>query len=138
MTDALKEVMGSLIAVMRDETVLLKAGRAAEVRELAAAKLKLTAQLERLVAEAEREDPNWRERALGSDEGVVALVQELQAAAAENGRVLQRQIELSRELLDAIAAEAKRLAGTRSETYAATGGMRRTELPAPISIDASL
>ncbi|CAA9498771.1 MAG: hypothetical protein AVDCRST_MAG31-230 [uncultured Sphingomonas sp.] len=138
MTEALREVIGSLVAVMRDETALLQAGRSAEVRELAAAKLKLTARLEKLVAEAGREDANWRERMLEADSGLAALVRELQVAAAENGRMLQRRIELSRELLDAIAAEAKRLGGNRSETYAATGGVRRTELPAPISINASL
>ena len=138
MTEALREVIGSLVAVMRDETALLQVGRSAEVRELAAAKLKLTARLEKLVAEAGREDANWRERMLEADSGLAAMVRELQVAAAENGRMLQRRIELSRELLDAIAAEAKRLGGTRSETYAATGGVRRTELPAPISINASL
>lgn len=139
MSRALMTTLHSLLTITENETALLRSGRREEVGELAAAKLKLTAQLERQVAELERERADWRE-ALTAEEGeaLASAVAALKSASAENAAVLQRQIDLSRELLDAIAAEAKRLGGTRSETYAASGGLRRVELPAPISINASL
>lgn len=135
----LHDTLRSLTAIMTEETALLRIGRRDSVAELAAAKIKLTAQLERLVAEREREDAHWRERLEPEPAAELAeAIEGLQAAAAENAQVVRRQIDLSRELLDAIAAEARRLTGTTSETYAPQGTLRRLDLPAPISVNASL
>lgn len=139
MIDSLIQTMRSLVAVMDEETVLLRNGRRDAVGELAAAKLKLTAQLEKDVAERDRERRDWREQLdASSNEMLAEATDALQRSAAENASLLQRQIDLSRELLDAIAAEAKRLGGTQSETYAAGGALKRVDQPAPISINASL
>ena len=136
---AICETVEALLNIIEDESAHLKSGATHQVRELAAAKLKLTAQLEKLLAEQERTGPNWREL-LPHDEAsdLADAIRRLQAAAEENALLLKRHIELSRDLLGAIAAEAKRLAGTRSETYVASGDMRHLDLPAPISVNANL
>lgn len=139
MNEVLVETMRSLTGLMREESGLLTQGRRHEIAELAAAKLRLTAQLEKQVAAAERQDPDWQQRLGGKErDEFVAAVQAMQEEAAENGRRILRQIELSRELMEAIAAEAKRLGGTRSEVYGSAGAVQRSELPAPISINARL
>ncbi len=139
MSEAVLSTIHSLAALTRDETALLQAGQRDGVAELASAKLKLTASLEKQLAELCRQRAEWQSE-LDADErqALAEAVVELKVVSAENAIVLQRQIELSRELLDAIAAEAKRLGGTRSETYASSGGLRRLELPAPISVNATL
>ena len=139
MIDALLENIRSLVAIMDEETDLLTSGRRDAAAELAQAKLKLTAQLEKQIAERDRECLDWRERLDSADRDSLAKETDvLHRSAAENACVLQRQIELSRELLDAIAAEAKRLGGAQSETYAPGGALKRVDMPAPISINASL
>lgn len=88
---------------------------------------------------AQRVRPEWR-GSLASDErgALAASLEQLQQAAIANAGVLARHIDLSRELLDAISAEARRLSGTRTETYGASGGLRHLDLAAPISINTNL
>jgi hypothetical protein len=86
-----------------------------------------------------REQPEWRERLDPVDrEALTELLAELCEVSTENGAALERQIRLSVEMLDAIAAEAKRLSGTRSETYCIRGGVSRVDLATPISVNTQL
>lgn len=137
MTDGLLDIIQSLTRLMREETaLLLDAGPRRDLEALAGAKLRLTASLEAQLAARERAQPDAR-----GDEQADTLadaIREMQDVSAENARVLKRQIELSREMLDAIAAEAKRLAGSRTQTYGATGGVFRIDGSTPISVNTSL
>ena len=67
-----------------------------------------------------------------------ATVAMLRDASAVNADVLERQIELSTELMAAIAQEAQRLMGTRKAAYGAHGGLLGMDLPAPISLNTRL
>lgn len=139
MSVGLVEQLGSLVGIMRQENALLRDGRRGELAEIAAAKLRLTAELERGIAELSRSGADWQaELQSGDRAGFIQASAELQAVAADNAQLLRRQIELSRELMDAISAEAKRVVGTRSEVYGSGGGLQRTDLPAPIAVNASL
>jgi flagellar biosynthesis/type III secretory pathway chaperone len=136
-TDALLDIIQSLTRLMREETaLLLGAGPRRDLEALAGAKLRLTASLESQLATLDREQPDWR--ADGDADAFAGAIREMQDVSSENARVLKRQIELSREMLDAIAAEAKRLAGSRTQTYGATGGVFRIDGSTPISVNTSL
>ena len=130
----------SLITLMREETeLLLSPGPTQALEEIAAAKTRLIGRLEARTVQLEREQPGWREKMAPEDRHLLTeVLAELCDVSAENGKALDRQIRLSVEMLDAIAAEAKRLSGTRSETYCALGGVSRIELATPISINTQL
>ncbi len=130
----------SLTAIMVEETTRLQApGRHRDFTEMAAAKMKLAAELEAEAAARERTGDDWL-AALGEDarEKLAAAVKDLGIAAAENARVLERQIDLSTEMMAAVAAEARRLTGSRSAIYGARGRVARSCAAAPISVNASL
>ena len=139
MSVGLVALIGSLVGIMQEENEVLRAGRRGELAELAAAKLRLTAELERSIAQLTRQGANWQaELPVEERSAFIQASADLQAVAAENAQLLRRQIELSRELMNAIAAEAKRVVGTRSEVYGSGGGLQRSDLPAPIAVNASL
>ena len=139
MIGELQDTMTSLTALMNEEVTLLGSGGDARLAAVAAAKARVTAALESQIAVLERIEPEWRTD-LGADErtALAASLDQLQQAAIANAGMLARHIDLSRELLDAISAEAGRLSGTRTETYQASGGLRQIELPVPIAINTSL
>lgn len=133
------DIIHSLTSLMLDETRLLSTGRRAELGELAAAKLRLTARLEKEVAARERDDARWQERLPAEEQATLAqAIEGMQQAATENGQHLLRQIELSRDLMEAIVDETRRIDGHQSSTYGAGGGLQRFELPAPIAINSRL
>jgi len=139
MSDALIDTIKSLTSVLVEETQLLSDGRRGELEALAAAKLRLTARLEKQVAALARDKADWPAQLQGEAKAVfVPAVEAMQVAAAENGKRLLRQIELSRELMAAIADEAGKHGGTRSKVYGAAGDLHRSDLPTPISINARL
>ena len=63
---------------------------------------------------------------------------QLREVAEINARTLARHIDLSRDLLDAVATDARRLAGSRQETYGAAGHISRVDEPVPVSINTRL
>lgn len=138
--DMLIDTVRSLTALMREETAILaKIGGRREIEELAAAKLRLTGALEAELAARGRDRPDWQAMlAPEARADLAGAIEDMQRASAENADMLMRQIELSRDMLDAIAAEAKRLSGTRSQTYRASGGLIDVDLPAPIAVNTSL
>lgn len=137
MVSELVEAVRSLTSIMAEETARLEApGRAADLAELATAKQRLVAYLEARTAELNRVDDAWLERLDEQERGeLMAALAALKDASAPNAAVLQRHIELSRDMMEAITGEARRLTGTRHAVYGAAGGLSRIELPTPISLD---
>lgn len=134
------DIITSLTAIMEEETArLLAPGRHSDFAEMAAAKMKLVAAIELKTVEHARGRAEWL--ASLDDETrdrLTAAIQHLGAAAQVNARVLVRQIDLSTEMMSAVAAEARRLSGTRSAIYGAGGTLTRTDVATPISVNASL
>lgn len=137
MIDNLIDVIASLTLIMKEETDQLNAhGKNGSLAELAAAKLRLVGVLESELARIQREDDDWVD-ALDEAcrEKLFATLFALGDASAANTAVLERQIDLSVELIGAIATEAKRLAGRSTTTYGVCGDLSMVEPPAPISIN---
>lgn len=137
MPDAMIDIMTSLTNIMNEESHLLQSReRAPTLPELAAAKARLVGQLEEVLARRNRLQPDWM-NAL-EEEAQVELKQclgNLQAASALNSDILERQMELTADLLGAITKEARRIAGNRTYTYGAEGHLAKAEMPTPISFN---
>lgn len=137
MAPELVEAMQSLAMLMEEEnTALEQVGRLEHLQTLVAAKLRLVSNVEAMLARANREQPDWIEQ-LDEEERQEfrAMVESLMKIAQQNGTILQRQIDVSNDLIDAIATEARRLNGSRSMTYTARGGLARSDGVAPIAVD---
>ena len=140
MANELIATIRSLVTLMREETEKLRSpGSATDLQEIASAKARLVGLLETRTTQLDREQPDWRE---GLDaetlEALTEAVIELREVSSANAKILERQIELSLQMMEAIAAEAKRLKGTRSATYGATGQLWHVDLPTPVSTNAKL
>ncbi|MGH6744587.1 hypothetical protein EDF58_106470 [Novosphingobium sp. PhB57] len=137
MPNELIEIMTSLSMVMREETERLEGReRALELAELAAAKTRLVGSLEEVLARRNRLDPEWTEQMDDETrERLAEALGELRAASLVNSALLERQIELSMEMMGAIANEAKRLSGNRTYTYGSKGDIARLDLTTPISFN---
>jgi len=141
MTEQLIDAMVSLTHIMEEESEqLAKAPYFPELPEIAAVKLRLTGRIEAEVARMKREAPDdWAERLEPEAREQLAEASRcLRDASSVNAQILKRQIELSTEMMGAIAAEAQRLTGTRNTVYGACGALAASEAPAPISINARL
>lgn len=140
MIEELLDHMASLTAIMEEETDrLLAPGRMPDLSAMAAAKNRLVGLLEAKLAQLTRERPDWLVELDEADRSrLSATVAMLRDASAVNADVLERQIELSTELMAAIAQEAQRLMGTRKAAYGAHGGLLGMDLPAPISLNTRL
>lgn len=134
------DILTSLTAIMEEETaVLLAPGRYSDFAEMAAAKIKLVAAIEIKTAGHARTRAEWLATLDDATrEALFAAIRHLGTAAQVNARVLERQIDLSTEMMGVVAAEARRLSGMRSAVYGASGVLCRTELATPISVNASL
>jgi flagellar biosynthesis/type III secretory pathway chaperone len=134
------DILRSLIAIMEEETArLLAPGRHADFAEMAAAKIKLVASLETKTAQHGRERADWLDTLdAETRDTLTSTIRHLGAAAQVNARVLERQIDLSTEMMSAVATEARRLSGTRGSIYGASGALCQTEIATPISVNASL
>lgn len=134
------DTIRSLTAIMVEETARLESpGRHKDLAEMAAAKIKLVAKLETEAAVRARTGDDWL-ATLSDDarDNLAEAVRDLGIAAEANARVLERQIDLSREMMAAVAAEARRVTGSRSSIYGARGRVARSDATAPISVNASL
>lgn len=131
------DLLSSLAMLMDEEnTALGQTGHHEQLETLVAAKMRLVSGLEALLARLNREQPDWLEQVQVEErQEFRALIESVLTLAKENGIVLQRQIDISNDLIDAIAAEARRLSGSRSTTYTAIGALSKTEGVAPISVD---
>ena len=132
--------MLSLTSLMEEESdKLVTPGRHPELAECTAAKIRLVASLEAQIAQLNRERADWVD-ALDADlrAQVLAAIAALHDASGINAEVLRRQIELSSEMIAAVAAEVQRLTGTNSATYGAHGGLFQAAQATPISLNTKL
>lgn len=134
------DTIRSLVSLMREETEqLLSPGPIGDLGEIAVAKSRLVGWIEARTVQLEREQPDWHERLEKDDrEALTEILADLRDVSAVNANAIERQILLSVDMLDAITSEARRLSGTRTETYCALGGVSRSELATPISVNARL
>ena len=137
MPDAMIDIMTSLTDIMNEESQLLQSReRAPSLPELAAAKARLVGQLEEVLARRNRLEPNWMtELEAESQAELKQCLSNLQTASALNSDILERQMELTADLLGAITKEARRIAGNRTYTYGAEGHLAKAEMPTPISFN---
>lgn len=139
MSAPLIDLVRSLTALMDEESRLLADGRRGDLAELAGAKLRLTTALEKGISARARTTADWQEALPAAERDELrSALDALQQAAADNRERLLRQIELSRDLMEAIVGEVRRLEGHGANTYGAAGGLQRFELPSPVSVNARL
>lgn len=137
MAAELIDLVRSLTAIMEEETARLRSThRSPDLVELALAKAKLVTSLDAATSRLDRGNSEWL-AALEPEmrDDLIEALRALKDASAPNQAALERQIELSTELLAAVAAEAKRLSGNRHMVYGAAGGLSQIELATPISIN---
>lgn len=137
MASNLVDIISSLTLIMSEETDRLNAReRGRDLAELAAVKIRLTGLLEGELARLNRTQPGWadimdEETKAALSNGLIALGE----ASAANAAVLERQIDLSVELMAAFEAEARRVSKSRAETYSANGILAPIDPATPISIN---
>ncbi|MBT0670536.1 flagellar biosynthesis protein FlgN [Novosphingobium profundi] len=137
MRDEVTALMEALASVMRKETDgLRERERVRDLASLGAAKARLVASLDAEVTRRDRVNPDWvMELEQEECDALFEQVADLRDAAKANADVLQRQMELSRDMMDAITLEAMRLTGARAIIYSAGGSMAGRELTTPISVN---
>lgn len=137
MANELIEIVSSLNLVMREETERLRnRERVLDLASLASAKTRLVGALEEAIVRQARRTPDWFAKAdEETRETLRELFAELVSVSEENAAVLGRQIELSKDMVSAITAEARRLSGNRARTYGANGDLAQQDLATPISLD---
>lgn len=131
------DIMSSLTLIMNEEVARLQTRQHNnDLNELVTVKLRLTGLLEQEMARLNRSQPDWAS-ALEEQERdrLSETLVELTKASAANASLLERQLELSSEMMEALATEARRLAGKRASTYCAEGGLSPLDLATPISIN---
>lgn len=140
MTEQLLVTIRSLVALMVEESAAIeRGGWPTDIAPLAEAKARLIGALEAASAEAARVNPDWLDRVRGPErKELLEAVDALRKAAAHNAAVVARQIDLSKELLGAIAGEARRLGGTSQQTYRRSGTLKKRDDLAPVAINTRL
>jgi flagellar biosynthesis/type III secretory pathway chaperone len=137
--ERLTDVLDSLLMLMDEETRHLQESPfGAALPELAATKVRLVGQLEQMTAAYGRSTVDWN-RSLDEEQRarLEELLARLEPISAANAAALERQIDLSVEMIGAITTEAKRLAGRATSTYGAQGNLSRFDPTMPIAINSS-
>ncbi|HUD95501.1 flagellar biosynthesis protein FlgN [Sphingobium sp.] len=137
MPNEMIDIMTSLTALMQEETLRLRGQeRALDLSQLAGAKARLVGRLEEMLARRNRHHPEWAEQMDGDTrDRLTECLADLRVASTANASILERQIDLSMEMMTAIANEARRLAGNRAYTYGAQGDLAKMDLATPISFN---
>lgn len=140
MTADLVDIVESLALIMEEETQRLQSrDRGRGQQAIVDAKLRLVAALEIRVAQMARRGVDWLETLDDGHRAVlVSALARLRDAAEPNARTLSRQIDLSREMMGVVAAEAQRLSGNRSSTYGELGALSLAEQTTPISVNTNV
>ncbi|MBR0550942.1 hypothetical protein [Stakelama marina] len=140
MIEEMLDTARSLAALMEEESnELTGRGRHTDHAEIAAAKTRLVARLETEVARLNRESADWVTKLDEADSTALSdAMAALRDAAIVNAGVLDRQLSLSNEMIDAVSAEAKRLTGNRGLSYQATGALFARDGSSPISVNTRL
>lgn len=131
------DTMLALIRVMEEESELLAvSGPTGEIGVRAQAKVRLAARMDQLCAALHRDNPEWMSTLTGEDrEEFAEASEELHRIAAINSEILERQIDLSTEMLQAVGKELERLTGRRGTVYSRLGDIRRMQSSMPLSIN---
>lgn len=137
MNEELGAIISSLTMVMQEETERLKRRESPiDLQPLAAAKGRLISNLDEALTRRERANPDWYAQLDEEPKAIlVTLLSELVSVSQVNAKVLERQIELSRDMLGAITNEALRVNGSRAVVYGARGDMAGKDLSTPISFN---
>ncbi|WP_145206480.1 flagellar protein FlgN [Sphingobium sp. B2] len=137
MIDDLFGLVHSLIQVMEEESeTLALMGRCPGLSDLAEAKGQLVNRLESSLAALNRRYADWPHD-MGDEKRAEMdrILHDLRNAAKVNADILQRQIDLSGDMLSAVGQEMQRLTGRRSESYCPAGRVSLREGNAPLSIN---
>ena len=134
---ALLDTMIDLIRLMEEESEhLALSGPRGNIEAIAQAKIRLADRLEAQCAALYRLDPVWMEALDGDDRRAFTETNEdLHRAAAVNSAILERQIDLSAEMLRAVGMELARVTGRGGATYSRRGAVRRTKSSPPLSVN---
>ena len=140
MIDTMLDIARSLTTLMAEESEQLSVrGQCADHVETVGAKRRLVAQLNTEVARLNREKPDWAQHASEQDNAALSeAMATLRDAAAHNVAVVDRHLSLSNEMIDAVAAEARRLTGNRGWSYRDTGMIMQRSGTSPISVNTRL
>lgn len=140
MIDTMLDMARSLSTLMAEESEQLSShGLCADHAETVGAKRRLVAQLDTEIARLNREMPDWAQRASEQDKAALSeAMATLRDAAAHNITVVDRHLSLSNEMIDAVAAEARRLTGNRGLSYHDTGMIMQRSGTSPISVNTRL
>lgn len=136
----LVDTLHSLVAVMEEESELLSLhGPVEPSMELARAKIRLAARLDEVSARLYRRDADWL-AALDPDmrAELAEAYQDMHTASVVNSDILERQIEISTQMLETVGREIERMTGHGSKTYGAGGKIRRGRKKPPLSINTRL
>lgn len=135
--DELIDTLYALVRLMEEESErLAETGPTPALHELAQAKIRLTDRLDALSARMTRERADWLDRLEGEERTRLAEASAaLRDAAVVNSDVLERQIDLSAELLREVGRELERLSGRRSTVYGRQGAIHTRDSRAPLSIN---
>lgn len=136
----LRELVTSLIRVTEEENrCLADVAMRHDLPALAEAKARVHQQLDALVAQLGREEPQWVSQAAPEERAELgALMVELAHVAQHNGELLHRQIVASEELLQAIGKELRQLSGRQPATYERSGRMCGSGVANPLTINRTL
>lgn len=134
---ALIDTMIDLVRLMEEESeALAVSGPRAATEAMAQAKIRLAARMEAQCAQLHRLDPRWIEALEGDDRRSFAEVNEdMHLAATVNSAILERQIDLSSEMLAAVGQELARVTGRQGATYSKRGKVRRARSSPPVSVN---
>ena len=133
----LLDTMISLTTLMEEESeALALRGRHPQLAEIAAAKARLVGILESRNAQLARTKPDWLET-LPTElrEELTTAYRAMRDASVVNADVLARQIELSSDMIAAVAAEVQCVSGTSITTYGAHGSLWQVDQATPISLN---
>lgn len=133
----LMDAMFALIRIMEEESeALALSGPTGDIAELAQAKLRLAARMDAACATLNRTNADWLDALEGQDRASFAEVsEELHKAATVNSAILERQIDLSTEMLQAVGRELENASGRRGSTYSRLGDLRRLRSAMPLSLN---
>lgn len=134
---ALCDTMIDLIRLMEEESeALAVSGPRAATDALAQAKIRLAARMEAHCAALHRLNPRWIEALEGDDRrSFTELNEDLFRAATINSAILERQIDLSSEMLAAVGKELERVTGRGGATYSRRGAVKRARSRPPVSVN---
>lgn len=137
---ALIDTMIDLIRLMEEESEALAiSGPRAATEALAQAKVRLASRMEAHCATLHRLNPDWMMALEGDDRLAFSETSEdLHRAATVNSAVLERQIELSTEMLSAVGKELERVTGRGGATYSWRGAVRRNRSRPAMSVNSRI